>query len=46
MKRFNIFNYNNLLVKGETAGTVGEQEHEHENQGVVEKGGKLEMSRV
>lgn len=46
MKKYNIFNYNNLLLKEDNVGTVGEVENENDNQGVVEKGGKLEMSQV
>lgn len=46
MKKFNLFNYNNLVLKEDNIGTVGEIEQENDNQGVVEKGGKLEMSHV
>jgi hypothetical protein len=47
MKKYNLFNYNNvILVKGDAPGTVGEIGNENEDQGTVEKGGKLEMSRV
>ncbi len=46
LKKYNIFNYNNLIVKGDLPATVGEHEGEHDHQGTVMKGGKLEMSRV
>jgi hypothetical protein len=46
LKKYNIFNYNNLVIKGDAPATVGDVAHEDENQGTVVKGGKLEMSQV
>jgi hypothetical protein len=46
MKKYNIFNYNNIIVKGDLPATVGEVANENDDQGTVARGGKLEMSRV